>query len=55
MKYKVQVTNGHDHIDYDYLRGLTEEEAIFICEKYGETFVDEKGNVWRLDYVEDEE
>lgn len=52
MKYKVQISNGWERLDY--CRGLTEQEAIHICESHGRTLIDEDDNIWIMDYVEDD-
>ena len=34
----------------DWVRGLTEQEAEYVCENNGWTYTDENGFVWSLDY-----
>lgn len=51
MKYKVQISTGW--IRKDYVTGLTEEEAIEICQNNGWSYLDENEFEWSMDYVED--
>ena len=39
----------------DMYTGLTEQEAIDICEEYGWEVSPDGGYVWDLDYIEDED
>lgn len=51
MEYKIQMSSCS--VRKDYVGGLTEREAIDICEEYNWEYMDENGFVWSLDYVED--
>ena len=51
MSYKVElIAHG---VKRDYLRGLTEQEAVFICQKHDWYFLDENGFEWDMDYTEE--
>ena len=51
--FKIQLIAGTCRKDYLY--GLTEQEAIMICENHGWEFVDENEFCWDMDYVEETE
>ena len=52
MTYKIRLSNGYD--SKDYVTGLTEQEAILICEEHQWTDEDEFGTLWTMDIVEDD-
>lgn len=49
--YKIQLSSGWS--TRDYVTGLTEAEAIEICEDNGWRFLDENCFEWSMSYVED--
>lgn len=49
--FKVQISTGW--IRRDYVTGLTESEAIEICEDHGWRYLDENCFEWDMDYVEE--
>ena len=51
MKFKVQISSGW--VRHDYICGLTEQEAIEICQENNWEYMDENEFVWNMDYVED--
>ena len=50
--FKIQMISAGG-VRHDLYCGLTEEEAIEICQEYGWEFCDENRFVWDLDYVEE--
>ncbi len=51
--FKLRIHSGHGTI-YDFMCGLTEEEAIEIGDSYGWHFTDENGFCWDMDYDDDD-
>lgn len=49
--FKIRLSTGWS--DRDMYRGLTENEAIEICESYNWQYMDENCFVWSMDYVEE--
>lgn len=50
--YKLRIHSGGGTV-YDFMCGLTEEEAIEIGNGYGWSFTDENGFCWDMDYDEE--
>lgn len=51
MEFKIQLCSGA--VRHDFIGGLTETEAIELCQHYGWEWQDENEFVWDMDYVED--
>jgi hypothetical protein len=46
MSYKIQLVNEVGRLDY--IRGLSEAEALMICEQHQWTYEDEAGGLWSM-------
>lgn len=49
--FKIQISCGW--IRHDWLSGLTEGEAIEICEENNWQWIDENNFCWDMDYVDE--